>query len=61
MKTGENKKKLVLNKISIAQLDSDKIKEIKGGNVISLITKCVTCQGSICTITKTILTTTLVC
>lgn len=31
MKTGQNKKKLVLKKISIAQLKDDKIKEIKDG------------------------------
>ena len=50
MKTGENKKKLVLNKISIANLDKDKIKGVKGGNVISLITHCVTCNGPSCPI-----------
>jgi hypothetical protein len=34
-KSGENKKKLVLKKISIAQLDDDKIKEIKAGGECS--------------------------
>ena len=31
MKPGKNKKKLVLRKISIAQLDKDKIQEVKEG------------------------------
>ena len=45
MKTKKNKKKLVLNKISIAQLDTDKIQEIKGGRVTS---SCTTKEGPSC-------------
>lgn len=44
MKSGKNKKKLVLRKISIAQLDKDKIQEvreglplIKGGNLAGIV------------------------
>jgi len=32
MKTKKNKKKLELNKISIAQLDKDKMKQVKTGD-----------------------------
>ena len=35
MKTGQNKKKLVLNKISIAQLDNDKARQVKGGFLLT--------------------------
>jgi hypothetical protein len=32
MKTGANRKKLVLNKISVARLDTDSISRAKGGD-----------------------------
>jgi hypothetical protein len=35
MKTKKNKKKLVLNKISIARLDNDKMDRVKSGGIIS--------------------------
>jgi len=53
MKTKKIKKKLVFKKLSIDNLDGDKIKEVKGGQVpVSQFPSCNACPDSRCTQTN---------